>query len=208
MASEVQTQCIGIICEGGPGFEDEQILTHLATQIVGHRNVICLPQGNKPTLFAECGRVARRLIDTDGCEKVLVVWDLEPSHNEGGPCRRTDRHKVFESLAMAGLKDHPCIFVLCIEKELETWLLADGAAIATVLHRPPYPRPRVPNAKTVGAGNPKGRLKRIFKVHGRGRQFDPKTDGPAIAKALPTNFGALGGLATFRRFGRKLMQEC
>ncbi|MEO6624583.1 MAG: hypothetical protein ABIN37_07110, partial [Burkholderiaceae bacterium] len=130
------------------------------------------------------------------------------SHKEGGACRRTDRQEVFICLAKAGLKDHPCVFVLCIEKELETWLLADGAAIAAVLHRPPHARPRVANAKTVGAGNPKGRLKRIFDVHGRGRQFDPKTDGPAIAKALPANFGALGKIATFRRFGRKLMQAC
>jgi len=86
MATKIQNRRIGIICEGGPGFEDEQVLTHLASQIVGHRDVVCLPQGSKPTLFAECGKVARRVIETDGCDKVLIVWDLEPSHNKNWAC--------------------------------------------------------------------------------------------------------------------------
>jgi len=208
MAIPNQSNRIGIICEGHIGFEDQQVLTHLATKIVGHHGIVCLPQGSKPQLFAECGKVAWQLINTDGCCRVLIVWDLEPTHNEDGACRHNDRQQVFANLAAAGLQNHPCVFLVCIEKELETWLLADGGAIATVLHHPPYPRPHVLDTKSLGAGNPKGRLKMIFKDQGRGREFDPKTDGPAIAMALPANFGALGKFRTFKRFGLKLRQTC
>lgn len=199
---------IGIVCEGHAEFEDEQVLTHLASRIVGHEDIVCLPQGNKPSLFAECGKVAYNLLNVDGCGRVIIVWDLEPSHGKQAACRHTDRQAVFASLATAGLDTHPCIFLVCIEKELETWLLADGSAIASVLHRPPHPAPTINDTTTLGAGNPKGRLKRIFKDEGRGREFDAKTDGPAIARALPQNFGALGKFKAFKRFGRKLHQLC
>ncbi len=199
---------VGIVCEGHAEFEDEQVLTHLASRIVGHQEIICLPQGNKPSLFAECGKVANNLLHVDSCCRVLIVWDLEPSHSEQAACRQADRQAVFASLAAAGLQNHPCVFLVCIEKELETWLLADGTAIASVLHRPPHPAPAINDSPTLGEGNPKGRLKRIFKDEGRGREFDAKTDGPAIARALPANFGALSKFKTFKRFGRKLQQPC
>ena len=199
---------IGIICEGHAGFEDEHVLTHLASRIVGHKDIICLPQGNKPTLFAVCGKVAKNLLHIDGCCRVVIVWDLEPSHSRQAACRHADRQTVFASLAAAGLQNHPCVFLVCIEKELETWLLADGSAIASVLHRPPHPAPIINDTANLGEGNPKGRLKRIFKDEGRGREFDAKTDGPAIAKALPSNFGAVGKFKSFKRFGRKLEESC
>lgn len=199
---------IGIVCEGHAEFEDEQVLTYLASRIVGHEDIVCLPQGNKPSLFAECGKVANNLLHVDNCCRVLIVWDLEPSHSEQAACRHEDRQAVFASLAAVGLQEHPCVFLVCIEKELETWLLAEGAAIAKVLHRPPHPMPTINDSPTLGEGNPKGRLKRIFKDEGRGREFDAKTDGPAIAHALPQNFGALGKFKAFKRFGRKLNQNC
>ena len=68
--------------------------------------------------------------------------------------------------------------------------------------------PNINDTTTLGAGNPKGRLKRIFKDEGRGREFDAKTDGPAIARALSQNFGALSKFKAFKRFGKKLHQPC
>ena len=64
-----------------------------------------------------------------GCEKVLVVWDLYPLlEHEGDPCS-TERFKerILESLIVAGIS---CFGAerrahMCIEAELETWLLAD-----------------------------------------------------------------------------------
>jgi len=208
MATPTRVHRIGIICEGHDGFEDQQVLTHLATRIVGHDDIVCLPQGSKPRLFSACAKVARQLIHADGCDRVLIVWDLELTHSKDSACRHSDRQSVFDTLAAEGLQNHPCVLVICIEKELETWLLADGSAIARVLHRPPHPRPNVLDTKTLGEGNPKGRLKRIFKDHGGGREFDPKTDGPAIALALPDNFGALSKFRTFKRFRLKLLQAC
>lgn len=199
---------IGIVCEGHIGFEDEQVLTLLARRIVPDADIVCLPQGSKPDLFAACGKVTRRLLDTDGCSRVLIVWDLEPTHTPDPACRHNDSMKVLASLERSGLAGHRCVFLVCIEKELETWLLADGSALSKVLHRPPHPAPRVSDTPNPGEGNPKGRLKRIFKSHGAGRDFDPKTDGPAIARALPRNFGSLGKLASFKRFGKKLTQDC
>lgn len=201
-------QRIGIICERHAGFEDEQVLTLLAGRITGHNDIICLPQGNKPSLFAECGKVAKNLLHVDGCCRVLIVWDLEPSHSQQAACRHADRQTVFASLAAAGLQNHPCVFLVCIEKELETWLLADGSAIASVLRRPPHPAPTINDTANLGEGNPKGRLKRIFKVEGRGREFDARTDGPAIARALPQDFGAISKFKSFTRFGRKLSEPC
>ncbi len=173
---------IGLICEGQRDFEDQKVLTRLVARIVGHNSIVCLPQGSKPTLLERCGKVARQLIDTDRCNRVLIFWDLESAFSSSNACRRNDRHRAIRSLAEAGLDGHPCIFLVCVERELETWMLADGDAISKALHRPPRKPPRIADSPSEHESNPKGRLRCIFKAR---KVFDPKTDNVRIVEALP-----------------------
>lgn len=43
-----------------------------------------------------------------------------------------------ESLAQAGVTSSQ-VYLVCIEEELEAWLLADGRAISLVLSKPTHP---------------------------------------------------------------------
>ena len=195
---------IGIICEAGLGSEDEQVLRHLAGRIRPDATPMIRPLGRKPDLIVQCGQVAQALFDS-GCERVLVVWDVFPRwgrpDGEG-----QDIADVRAILTQAGLADHPCLFLVAIQAELEAWLLADGSALSATLSRPTHPVIIGHTRNVEHNTNPKKRLERIFGQHGR--SYTPKTDALAIIKHVPANFGTLGKLRAFKRLGRSLTQFC
>ena len=195
---------IGIICEAGLGSEDEQVLRHLAGRIRPDATPMIRPLGRKPDLIVQCGQVAQALFDS-GCERVLVVWDVFPrwSRPDG---EEQDIADIRAILAQAGLADHPCLFLVAIQAELEAWLLADGSALSATLSRPTHPV-NIGHTRNVEHNtNPKKRLESIFGQHGR--TYTPKTDALAIIRHVPANFGMLGKLRAFKKLGRSLTQVC
>ena len=204
---------VGIICEGRLGGEDAQIFEHFASRIAPHAAVKTLPQGTKPELIAEAGNVAASLF-AEGYDRVLIMWDVMPRWGRpDGEAQDTADLQV--TLSAAGVDAHPCLFLIAIHKELEAWLLADGNALSSVLSRPAHPVTisNTNNADTVA--NPKKRLENLFKRHNTpfGLQptqgtYQPKLAAIRIAENIPKNFGQLGKLASFKKFGRSLTQAC
>ena len=204
---------VGIICEGRLGGEDAQVFEHFASRIAPHAAVKTFPQGTKPELIAKTGDVAATLFAI-GYDRVLIIWDILPRWNRPDG-EQQDTLDLQVSLGNAGVATHPCLFLIAIHKELEAWLLADGKALSAVLSRPTHPVtiPNTNNADTVA--NPKKRLEKLFEQHNVpfGIQpaqgtYQPKLAAIRIAENIPANFGQLGKLASFKKFGRSLTQIC
>ena len=125
---------IGFIFECGPEGADKQVCEYLACEIRPEITPVSRTLDNKPRLLQDCGLVAAKLLE-DGCERVLIVWDLRPAWPGKKACRKVERDAVLASLAKAGIADKP-VFLVCIEQELESWLLADEQNIRQVIMFP------------------------------------------------------------------------
>ena len=95
--------------------------------------------------------------------------------------------------------------LVCIEEELEAWLLADGRALSTVLSRPAHPV-KVPDVKKPDQiQKPKTRLNRIFQQRS-GRPYVDRMHARKIVEALP-DLNRIRRSTTFVRFAVKLTGE-
>ncbi|MDO9569837.1 MAG: hypothetical protein Q7J58_10710 [Hydrogenophaga sp.] len=204
---------VGIVCEGRLAGEDAQVLEHFARRIVPQATVKAFPQGTKPELFAKAGDVAKSLFDT-GHDRVVIVWDILPRW-EKPDGEAQDLLDLQPSLVNAGVDTHPCLYKVAIHKELEAWLLADGAALSAVLSRPAHPVTIKDNKNAETEGNAKKKLEKLFELHNMpfGPQpsqgsYQPKLAAVRIAEKVPANFGQLGKLKSFRHFGRALTAPC
>jgi Domain of unknown function (DUF4276) len=192
---------IGMIFECGPSGADKKVCEHLAKQLLPSIEIASVTLDNKPKMIAECGSVASTLL-RQGCRRLLIIWDLYPAWREQGqsPCRAEDRALILDSLRSAGVRSH--VHLVCIEEELEAWLLSDGRAISSVLSTMAHPV-RVADvryAETVS--NPKKRLNRIFSQNRRGT-YNDIVHAEKIVKAMP-DLSRIGRCTTFTRFAEKV----
>ncbi len=204
---------VAIVCEGRLQGEDAQVFEHFAKRIAPQAAVKTFPQGTKPELFSKAGDVVAALF-AEGYDRVLIMWDILPRWGRPDG-EQQDAADLQISLAVAGVGNHPCLFRIAIHKELEAWLLADGAALSAVMSRPAHPVAitNTKNAETVA--NPKKRLEKLFEQHNVpfGQQplqgsYQPKLAAIRIAENIPARFGQLGKLASFKKFGRALTVAC
>lgn len=72
---------IGMIFECGPEGADKKVCEHFARQLEPELEIISITLDNKPKLISECGRAASQLLK-DGCDRVLIIWDLYPAWRE------------------------------------------------------------------------------------------------------------------------------
>ncbi len=193
---------VGLVFECGPDGPDQQVCEYLARELSPGIEISSVTLDNKPNLVSECGEATVSLLD-EGCERVIIIWDLYPAWRARGerPCRKEDREAIFQSLAQAGVTS-PYVYLVCIEEELEAWLLADERAISDLLSRRTHPvrLKRIRNTERVS--NPKKRLNRIFKEHS-GRRYSDLTDAKKIVERLP-DFNRLRRCDTFVRFVLKV----
>ncbi len=192
---------VGMIFECGPHGADRKVCEHLAKRIRRDLEIKSETLDNKPNLIAECGIVATKLLE-DGCERVVIVWDLYPAWRESGakPCRKEDRECINSSLISAGVEVDK-IALVCIEEELEAWLLADNRAISNVLSRPTH-KVNIKRQRNPERGNPKKRMTKLFKEH-VGRPYRDLQHAELIAKSIQ-DFQRLRKVETFKRFARKV----
>jgi hypothetical protein len=196
---------IGFIFECGRDGADSQVCRYFAERLTPGIVVVSQFMDNKPNLLENCGPVASLLIED--CDRVIIIWDLYPAWRETfiGPCRKEDREKIFASLQSCEVPLHKVVLV-CIEEELEAWLLADKRALKTVLTNYKHPH-RVGNLPNLGAPEripkPKTRLTRIFNQElGAHRRYIDHQDAIRIAEAIP-DFNKIKRSTTFRRFAEK-----
>jgi hypothetical protein len=196
---------IGLILECGPMGAEKKVHPYLAQKIRPGLEIETATLDNKPKLLAGCGLAAKNLLRT--CDRVLIIWDLYPAWRENNekPCRKADRESAFASLDAAGV-NRAKVALICIQEELEAWLIADERAVKTVLSGYTSPRPlkvRIPKQKRPESiRNPKGLLIDWF-TQAKGRPYSDRDHAHLIAQAMP-DLTRLSGLPTFDRFVAKL----
>lgn len=192
---------VGMIFECGDEGADIDVCRHLARRIRPSIRVEPDPLGNKRNLLNICGESAAQLLSI-GCQKVFIIWDLYPSFKrDDDPCRRNDKELIFESLSDAGVGLDK-VELICIEAELETWLLADYKAVRDVL-RMWNPKAKTGRLKrTHQLKNPKRTLEHLFETQ-IGSTYEPHKHAKKIVKAMQ-NLNRLRRIDSFRRFETKL----
>lgn len=197
---------VGFIFECGPNGADKQVCEHLARLLVPTIEIRSITLENKPNLLAGCGQFAAGLLSDDGCDRVLVVWDLFPAWRLKGakPCRREDREAIFQSLQQARVPPER-VQLICIQEELEAWLIADGRGLTQVLSKPPHPFKIAECKYPERQKNPKKLPTQIFQSRG-GRYVD-YVDAVRIIKGFPDLNRLRRRCSTFARFEAKLLSE-
>jgi hypothetical protein len=84
---------------------------------------------NKSGLMQRCGEAAKQFLETYECDRVVIVWDIDPPRKwarENGLVQ--DQAKISAALTAAKV-DQSKVFLAGINRELDSWLTADGDAI-------------------------------------------------------------------------------
>ena len=195
---------IGMILECGPQGADVKVCEKFARQLHSENiKIITRTLDDKPNLINDCGKVASLLLK-EGCDRVLIIWDLYPSwrENKVKPCRKEDCDAIQESLENAGVKSTN-VYLICIEAELEEWFLHDTYALSSVLSTPPHP---VNIRKKLNGGtNPKAVLIKTFKEH-TGRLYNDLYHAEKIANAI-SDLNKLKKCPSFVRFALKVADK-
>jgi hypothetical protein len=197
---------IGFIFECGPQGADKLVCEHLAAHLRPGVKVSSRTLNNKKDLLQDAGKVAAQLLK-DGCQCVLIVWDLRPAWPDKNdkPCRADERQQILKTLVDAGVPMGAPVYPVCIEQELESWLLACHRAISahlsTAAHPYPVKRVRAPDEVT----QPKSAMLRHFK-QAKGWIYDDKVDAVRVLKAADIDLGCLRRSVSFARFEKKLLK--
>lgn len=157
--------------------------------------------GSKPALFERCGEEAA-VLHALGCDHVFVVWDLRPPIPNGEPPDCVREVQMVRAAILAAGVDATWVTLLCIEQELEAWLLADAAAIHKFCKgnssHVPERVPREKRPEQIVA--PKRKLEGLCEQ--RGRRFNANLHAISIlAEAKPK---ALRRVPSYKRFEDKL----
>lgn len=161
-----------------------------------------VPMDNKLRLLEECGTATRLLFDS-GCERVIILWDERPPWPRMNEplCWYNERQRILRELQQAGVTHKP-VFLVCIEREFESWLLFDERLLSKILSTDAHPV-RVPNQKRPDRmPNPKGTMTTLFRKYG-GKTYVDTLYARRFATCL-SDFNRLKKCPTFRRFAEKL----
>lgn len=198
---------VGFIFECGRDGADYKVCEHLLGRLNPGIEMVPRFLDNAAQLLMECGPVATRLLTAERCARVVVIWDLEPPWARSRkPCRHEDKETAFESLRQAKVSLRR-VLLLCIERELECWLIADRRALRSVLggYKNPHPVGRLPEYKRpdIQIRRPKTALIRLFEHElGRGRKYVDRDHALLIARAIP-DWSKLRRSNSFRRFAER-----
>lgn len=120
---------LGLILECPRQGTDHQVYEYVIKKLCPAIEVVVVPSGstNKPGMIAKCGEVARTLIEAENCDKVAILWDLIPVWG-GTACRKEDVEAITTNLNAAHV-DLTKVKLICIEPELEGWLIVEGTAL-------------------------------------------------------------------------------
>jgi len=197
---------IGFIVECGKDGAEAKVIPALARLVAPNTDAVVVPMENKPRLKRGCGESVKRLFNV-GCVRVLILWDLLPDWGEfaGKGCRHDDKEQIAQSLMNVGLKPTDRrIRLVCIEKMLEAWILADERAISSFLSTPAQPVNVGRCKNPEGVTDPKAALIDLFRKSGsRFSRYVDRDHAIQIARRLP-DLNRLRRSESFRRFEEKL----
>jgi hypothetical protein len=197
---------VGFIVESGPKGAETDVIPFLAKVIEPTLDTDVVPMVSKKVLRKQCGEYAAQFL-ADGCDIVLIVWDLLPDWGEydGKGCLHDDRLQIFQSLKSAGInEDDQRVRLVCIHNMLESWLIADERAVdsflSTAAHSIKVSRHKNPEA----IKDPKSAMIAIFKKSRcHLNRYEDSLHAYKIAKLIP-DLCRLDRLDSFKRFRDKL----
>ena len=194
---------IGLILECAPNGPDQHVCTRLVNLLLPDAEVSFTTLINKPNLLIKCGESAASHFK-EGCDRVIIVWDLYPAWREKGekPCWHQDRVDIFQSLAAAQV-DTEDVSLVCIWEELEAWLLADGRALSACFSTQNRSVTVNDHKTSERVSNPKGKLSQIIRENKCGLKYEDHIHAKKIAQHI-TDFTRLRRCKTFRRFAKKV----
>lgn len=195
---------LGFILECGPQGADLKVCKNLVGRIRPADEFVPITLDNKPKLINGCGEAAKQLINS-GCQTVYIIWDLFPGWRDhrAKPCMKEDRDNIFDSLNAAQVPLE-LVHLICIEQELESWLIADGRAISSFLSSGTRSVRIGHENKPDQVQNPKKKLNRHF-TQNKGASFNyiDYIHAEKLVAHIP-DFQKLKKSETFRRFYFKL----
>src|SRR5262245_28000055 len=199
-------EVVGFIFECGRDRPDYKVCRHLLAKLNGNIAMVARFLDHKQRLLSECGSVAAELLTT--CSRVVVIWDLMPPWSMGKPCRYEDKKKAFQSLKDANVPRQR-VTLICIEQELECWLMADTRALGAVLLKLKYPHELDNELKDYRAPDrhikhPKSELISLFQRElGRTRKYSDRNHALLLAQEI-ADWSKLRRSDSFRRFAEKV----
>ena len=194
---------IGLIPECGPQGADKFVCEYLAAKLRPNVTVVSRTMDDKPNLLGNAAKAVVLLL-ADGCERVLIIWDLRPAWPDTAnkPCRAAERQTLLNSLNRAGLTNRP-VYLVCVEQELESWLLADEAKLAGFLSTPTHAHTVKRERKPDRVVNPKSVVMNHFK-EARGWRYEDRMHAIKVIRHDVPNWARLRQSDSFARFEAKL----
>lgn len=195
---------VGFVFECGPQGADKQVCEYLAEQLLPGIQFISRTMDNKLKLLDGAAEIAKDLL-ADGCERVLIVWDLRPAwpDKKDKPCRAAERQTLLDALVKQELQDMP-VYLVCVEQELESWLLSSEHAISAYLSTPAHAYEAKKVKKPDRERQPKAVMNNYFQ-EARGRPYEDRVHAVSVLKAAPLDLRRLRRSVSFARFESKLL---
>lgn len=196
---------IGMIFECGPQGADIQVCEYLVRQLKPAVELVSRTLDNKANLLKEVGQVTAQLL-ANGCDCILVIWDLRPAwpDKKDKPCRRQECEALQQSLSNANIPAGARVFLVCVEQELESWLLADERKLSSYLstnaHRYSVERVRKPDRNM----QPKAAVINHFKT-ARGLRYDDKVHALKVIASGELDWKRLRRSDSLARFESKIL---
>ena len=162
---------IGLILECAPDGPDWQVYSLWIKRLLGKEVQVEQSSAvNKKQLVQQAGSRTKNLL-AEGCEKVFIIWDLWPAWGTAKPDMAADVSAIESSLRRAGVTD-PCVYLLCVNRMLESLLLVDGKALNAVLGLAKGKKTPGNRNNPRAVADPKAYLDKWFKEARRGDYLD------------------------------------
>ncbi len=197
---------VGFIFECGRDGPDYKVCHYLLERLSDMIEMVPRFLDRKVRLLSECGEVAALLLSVEKCARVVVTWDLEPPWG-GEACRHEDKEKAFKSLTEAKVNRQKVV-LLCIEREMECWLMADKRALEAHLRNEKHPHPLKHKLKDYKKPDseirrPKTELISLFQRElGHSRKYVDREHALRMIRRIP-DWSKLRRSDSFRRFAEK-----
>ncbi|MDR1270468.1 MAG: hypothetical protein LBK82_13180 [Planctomycetaceae bacterium] len=124
---------LGLILECPTEGTDHLVYKYVAQQLCPQLKIIVEGHRNKKLMIDNCGKTAKLLLKN--CDAVAIIWDLMPPWEEKRrrkPCRNRDVDMILKNLENANidrLAIKSKIKLICIEPELEAWIITERKAL-------------------------------------------------------------------------------
>ncbi len=197
---------VGILVECGPDGLEFHVCRKICVLLQRDTGIVIeptiIPMGNKLKLIEDCG-IATRILFNQSCERVVILWDERPPWTDMNDplCWHHERLRILEGLQRANLANRP-VFLVCIEREFESWLLHDHQLLSDLLSRRTRPVRVARQKHPDRMPNPKGQMMTLFRKHGA--TYMDVQYARRIADALDT-LSHLMRCPTFRRFAERVV---